>query len=78
MISALWKTLVNEPIDAFESLKEGLKGGGGMAMTQSMRDIDNNTGRHPRMIALVFGVLAILVTALAWSGLSLKDLLAAL
>jgi hypothetical protein len=47
-------------------------------MTQSMRGIDNNTGRHPRMIALVFGVLAILVTALAWSGLSLKDLLAAL
>lgn len=49
-----------------------------MAMAQSGRDIDDNTGRHRRMITLVFGVLAILVTALAWSGLSLKDLLAAL
>jgi hypothetical protein len=43
-----------------------------------MRGIDDNAGRHRRIIALVFGILAILVTALAWSGLSLKDLLAAL
>jgi hypothetical protein len=48
-----------------------------MAMTQSRRGIDDNTGRHRRTTVLVFGVLAIVGTALAWSGLSFKDLLAA-
>jgi hypothetical protein len=37
-----------------------------------------HSSRQNRLIGPAFWIIAVLVTALAWAGLSLKDLLAAL
>jgi hypothetical protein len=45
-----------------------------------MVPIENHahSGRQNRVIGAAFWIIAVLVTAFAWAGLSLKDLLAAL
>jgi preprotein translocase subunit SecG len=39
--------------------------------------VKNALHRHKRLIAVLFCVLALLLTTLAWAGLSLRDGLAA-
>jgi hypothetical protein len=40
--------------------------------------IDGFIDRHKRLLAVVFWMMAVLATALAWTGMSLRDMLAAL
>ena len=46
-------------------------------MTSRAR-IDGFIARHKRPIAIIFCAIAVLLTAMAWGGVSLKDVLAAL
>jgi hypothetical protein len=46
-------------------------------MTERPVNVDQRTGRHQRLFTILFWVAAVVGTAFAWSGVSLREALAA-